>query len=331
MQINYDHIDLLIANFLSGEASQSEKEELTSWLEESPLNKRIFDESKRIWEKTPPYFSSAEILADREKIKNQINEQLSIPKENPRFSVWIYRAAAILALPIMLGIGWYLGLSSKGSNASLCEVTAPSGQISKCVLSDGTQVWLNAGTTIKYDPALGGANREVMLDGEAYFKVFKNKHKPFVVLTKYAQIKVLGTVFNLKAYSGDNIVETTLEEGSVEFSLKGSSANPVKLKPGEQIVYNSSENKLNMSKVETYLHTAWKDGKYVFKDADLKTIITELERLYDVRIHLENDSLKNLRFRGMFEYDQNIFSALETLERTAGIKYKMNGRDIWIR
>jgi ferric-dicitrate binding protein FerR (iron transport regulator) len=88
---------------------------------------------------------------------------------------------------------------------------------------------------------------------------------------------------------------------------------------------------LTLGKVETYLHTAWKDGKYVFKDADLKTIIAELERLYDVRIHLQNDSLMQLHFRGMFEYDQNIFSALEALERTTNMKYRMEGRDIWLQ
>ncbi|MDP3912626.1 MAG: DUF4974 domain-containing protein, partial [Bacteroidota bacterium] len=75
----------------------------------------------------------------------------------------------------------------------------------------------------------------------------------------------------------------------------------------------------------------WKDGKFVFKDADLQAIIQELEKLYDVRIHLENDSLLKLRFRGMFEYEENIFSALETLERTTNIKYRMTGRDIWLQ
>ena len=176
-----------------------------------------------------------------------------------------------------------------------------------------------------------GNLREVNLDGEAYFKVSKNKHKPFLVTTEHAQIKVLGTIFNLKAYSGENKVETTLEEGSVEFSLKGSATKPVELKPGEQVVYNISEKKITVGKVETYLHTAWKDGKFVFKDADLQAIIQELEKLYDVRIHLENDSLLKLRFRGMFEYEQNIFSALETLERTTNIKYRMTGRDIWLQ
>ncbi len=277
------------------------------------------------------YFPVSEILADREKIKDQIIQQLSKPAKKVSLTSWIYRVAAILALPIMLGIGWYLGSNGNTSENAMCEVTAPKGQISKCVLADGTQVWLNAGTTIKYDPSLKGNFREVQLDGEAYFRVSKNKHKPFIVSTKYAQIKVLGTVFNLKAYSGEGKVETTLEEGSVEFSLNGSSSKPVELKPGEQVVYNISEKQITLRKVEPYLHTAWKDGKFVFKDADLQTIIQELDKLYDVRIHLENDSLLKLRFRGMFEYEQNIFSALETLERTTNMKYRMKGRDIWLQ
>lgn len=331
MQNEHNHIDLLIANYLSGEATQTEKQELSNWIGESPANKRLFEENQRIWQKSQSYFSVPEISSDREKIKDQIIQQLSKSTKTLSLSTWIYRVAAILALPVMLGIGWYLGSTEISSETQMCEVTAPKGQISKCVLADGTEVWLNAGSTLKYDAALKGNLREVNLDGEAYFKVSKNKHKPFVVITEHAQIKVLGTIFNLKAYSGENKVETTLEEGSVVFSLNESATKPVELKPGEQVVYNISEKKITVGKVETYLHTAWKDGKFVFKDADLQAIIQELEKLYDVRIHLENDSLLKLRFRGMFEYDQNIFSALETLERTTNIKYRMTGRDIWLQ
>lgn len=331
MQNEHNHIDLLIANYLSGEASQAEKDELNNWISESPVNRRLFEENQRIWKNSHSYFSVSEISSDREKIKDQIIQQLSKPTKKVSLSTWIYRVAAILALPVMLGIGWYLGSTKISSETQMCEVTAPKGQISKCVLADGTEVWLNAGSTLKYDAALKGNLREVNLDGEAYFKVSKNKHKPFVVSTEHAQIKVLGTIFNLKAYSGENKVETTLEEGCVAFSLNGSATKPVELKPGEQVVYNISEKKITVGKVETYLHTAWKDGKFVFKDADLQAIIQELEKLYDVRIHLENDSLLKLRFRGMFEYEQNIFSALETLERTTNIKYRITGRDIWLQ
>jgi len=330
MEQELNHIDILIGNYLSGESTLAEKQELMDWIAQSPENKKHFEENQRIWEKSHSYFSAADVVSDQLKIKDRIIQQLASQPKTISLSQWIYRVAAILALPIMLAIGWYAG-SGSSRETSMCEVTAPKGQISKCVLADGTQIWLNAGSTLKYEPTLSGKIREVKLDGEAYFKVAKNKHKPFVVTTKYAQVKVLGTVFNLKAYSDDNHVETTLEEGSVEFSLNGSTAKPVELKPGEQVVFNTSDQKLTMSKVETYLHTAWKDGKYVFKDADLKTIITELERLYDVRIHLENDSLKQLHFRGMFEYEQNIFSALENLERTTNMKYRMDGRDIWLK
>ncbi len=330
MENDLNHIDLLISGYLNGEANQAEKVVLTSWIGEAAANKIFFDESKRIWKKSQTYLPSSEIISDREKIKDQIIQQLSKPAKPVSLITWIYRAAAILAFPIMLGIGWHLGSDGK-SETAMCEVTAPKGQISQCVLADGTQVWLNAGSTLKYDPSLKGNFREVSLDGEAYFKVSRNKHKPFVVTTAHAQIKVLGTVFNLKSYKGENKVVTTLEEGSVEFSLIGNTAKPVKLNPGEQVVFNISDKKITLGKVETYLHTAWKDGKFVFKDADLKTIINELEKLYDVRIHLQNDSLLNVRFRGMFEYEQNIFSALETLERTTIIKYRINGRDIWLQ
>jgi len=331
MQNEPNYNDILIANYLSGEATQTEKDDLNRWIGESPANKRIFKETQRIWQESHTYFSSSNIGSDRQKINDQITQQLSIPAKNRTLNTWLYRVAAVLALPIMLGIGWYLGSSKMNNETQMCEVTAPKGQISKCVLADGTEVWLNAGTTLKYDPTLKGSIREVNLDGEAYFKVTKNRHKPFAVNTKYAQVKVLGTIFNLKAYSGEDKIETTLEEGSVEFSLNGSSAKPVEMKPGEQVVYNISEKKITLDKVETYLHTAWKDGKFVFKDADLKTIIQELEKLYDVHIHLENDSLLKLHFRGMFEYEQNIFSALESLERTTNMKYRMDGRDIWLQ
>lgn len=330
MQNEPNPIDLLIANYLSGEATEAEKEELNNWMEESLANRRLFEQTKKVWEKSHSYFSAAEITLDREKIKDRIIQELSKPAKTVTLYTWVYRAAAILALPIMLGIGWYLGSETENNEAAMCEVTAPKGQISKCILADGTVIWLNAGTTIKYNPTLKSKAREVNLDGEAYFHVSKHTGKSFIVTTEKTQIKVLGTVFNLKAYAGEKTVEATLEEGSVEFTLNGNTTKPVVLKPGEQIVYHIAEGILTIGKVETYLFTAWKDGKFVFKDADLGTIILELEKLYDVRIHLQNDSLRKLHFRGMFEYDQNIFSALETLERTTRITYRMNGRDIWL-
>jgi Fe2+-dicitrate sensor, membrane component len=331
MENEIDPIECALAKYLGGELTESEKIELTAWIESSPANKKHFADYKRIWEKSHFYFSSSKILSDQIKIKDQIITQLINDTPQNSASFWIYRVAAILALPIMLGIGWYIGNSKNTGGDVICEVSTPKGHISRCTLADGTEVWLNAGSTLKYPSTMNGNLREVNLDGEAYFKVTKNAHKPFVVNTKQAQIKVLGTVFNLKAYSNENKVETTLEEGRVEFKPKNSAVNPITLKPGEQVVFDHSNQNISVNNVDTYLLTAWKDGKYVFKDAELKDIINELERLYDVKFHIQNDSLLHMHFRGMFEYDQNIFSALERLELTTNKKYKMDGRQIWLQ
>ena len=330
MENEINHIDLLIANCLSGEASEIEKKELSQWLEVSSANKKHFEEYKRIWDNSQTYISKPETLSDQLQIKDRIISQLVNEKPERNSLFWLNRVAAILAIPVMLGIGWYIGNSGNKEDI-ICEVSTPKGHISRCTLADGTEVWLNAGSTLKYPSTMNGNLREVNLDGEAYFKVSKKKHKPFIVNTQLAQVKVLGTVFNLKAYSSDKNVETTLEEGSVEFKLNNNPENPIELKPGEQVIFNKSDQKLAVNKVDTYLHTAWKDGKYVFKDAELKDIITELERLYDVKFHVQNDSLLHMHFRGMFEYDQNIFSALERLELTTNMKYKMDGRQIWLK
>jgi ferric-dicitrate binding protein FerR (iron transport regulator) len=330
MENEINHIDLLIANCLSGEASEIEKKELSQWLEVSSANKKHFEEYKRIWDNSQTYISKPETLSDQLQIKDRIISQLVNEKPERNSLFWLNRVAAILAIPVMLGIGWYIGNSGNKEDI-ICEVSTPKGHISRCTLADGTEVWLNAGSTLKYPSTMNGNLREVNLDGEAYFKVSKNKHKPFIVNTQLAQVKVLGTVFNLKAYSSDKNVETTLEEGSVEFKLNNNPKDPIELKPGEQVIFNKSDQKLAVNKVDTYLHTAWKDGKYVFKDAELKDIITELERLYDVKFHVQNDSLLHMHFRGMFEYELNIFSALERLETTTNMKYKIDGRNIWLQ
>ncbi len=331
MENEINRIDLIIANFLSGEATDTEKAELTEWIESSSSNKKQFEESKRIWDNSQTYFSRTESLSDQLHIKDQIINQLVNRKEGRSISFWLIRIAAILAIPVLLEIGWYLGNSGNNGEEVLCEVSTPKGHISRCTLADGTEVWLNAGSTLKYPSTMNGNQREVNLDGEAYFKVTKNAHKPFIVNTKLAQIKVLGTVFNLKAYTCESKVETTLEEGRVEFKVNSATINPIELKPGEQVVFNHVNQKLSVHQVDTYLLTAWKDGKYVFKDAELKDIINELERLYDVKFHVQNDSLLHMHFRGMFEYDLNIFSALERLETTTNMKYKMDGRQIWLQ
>jgi len=331
MESENNHIDLLISKKLSGQATPEELTELETWLNRDRENQKLFEKSRQIWVNSRNPFSLEEIQKDHQKIQEQIIHRLSFSQKKNRFRMF-YRVAAILVIPLLLAAGWYWGKQTTSFTPhEFCEVTAPKGQIAECVLSDGTHVWLNAETTIQYDPTLAGKNRMVNLKGEAYFKVTKKQHRPFIVNTPEMQVKVFGTSFNVRAYPEENKTETTLEEGKVELRFKTlSKQSPVKLKPGEYAVYQPATGNLQVEHTDTYLHTAWRDGKYIFKDADLKTIVLHLERLYDVRIHLKNETMGQLRFRGMFEYDQNIFDALETIERTTSLKYRMDGRDIWL-
>lgn len=333
MNEKYPDIDLLISKELSGEITQEEATKLNSWLKESERNQNIYNESKRIWIKNNHYLSQEEKATDFKKIKTQIKQAESINQAKKRRLSIIFRAAAILAIPILLAAGWYMAtMFSATSNTQLCEVMAPNGQIAECVLADGTKVWLNAGTSISYNPTLSGKNRLVNLKGEAYFEVTKNPERPFIVNTKKLRVKVLGTHFNVKAYPEDKTIETTLEEGRVELQLKDyPDQKPVELQPGEHATVEINQKNIKIEKTDTYLLTAWRDRKFVFKDATLKQIVEQLDKFYNVRIHLKNEAMGQIRFRGMFSYDQNIFDALEAIEQTANLTFKMDGRDIWLK
>ncbi len=332
MEPESEQTEILISRRLSGHATAEDLAELEHIMTLDPAIRKLFEETRRAWIKSRYPFTPEEIKADREKTKEKIIHTLSVAIKEKRHYRLFYRAAAILAIPLLIAAGWYLGTRSSAPSRQITStITAPKGQIAECVLADGTQVWLNSGTTIRYDPAFTGKNRIVRLDGEAYFKVSKIRDRPFIVHTAELQVKVLGTSFNVRAYSDEEQTATTLEEGSVELAFKHSPGQaPVKLTPGEYASFQIAGRKLQIEKTDTYLHTAWRDGKYIFKDADLETIIRQLEKVYDVRIHLKNDGTKQQRFRGIFEYKQNIFDALETIERTTSLNYRMDGRDIWL-
>ena len=134
----------------------------------------------------------------------------------------------------------------------------------------------------------------------------------------------------MKAYPGAEQIVTTLEEGSVELFTQKSNKAVLQLQPGEQAIYDTNKETFEIANVDAMQFSAWKGDKFLFKDADLKTIITELERLYDINIHIKNPQLEKLRFRGMFSYDQGLLEAFETLKRSVKLNYTIKGREVWL-
>jgi len=323
--------DELIASFLSGNSHPSESEAFQQWQNRSAENKKTIDDSAKVWANCPPLLTQDIIDQDKLLVQGQIIAQSTIQLKRDRVIMRFLRVAAILIGPVMLAIGWYIGSSdSSPKEVTWNTVTAPKKHIAACTLADGTEVWLNAGSTLSYPSNDPSDKREVKLSGEGYFKVTKNAKKPFFVITNQAMVKVLGTLFNMKAYPGEDHIVTTLEEGSIELLTQNPGTTPLLLRPGEQAIYNTSNGKTEINIVDASRFSAWRSDKFIFKDADLMTIITELERLYDIKIYINNPRLEKLHFRGMFSYDQDLLDAFETLRRSVKLNYTIKGREVWL-
>lgn len=213
-------------------------------------------------------------------------------------------------------------------------LTIPRGGEYQLVLSDGTEVWLNADTKLKY-PAVfkKGAPRHVeLLYGEAFFKVSpstKHDGSVFKVLTGKQAVEVLGTEFNVKAYSDEQNIYTTLVEGKVNVYANGTSEYLI---PGEQSVLDINTKQLTKSKVDVYDNIAWVKGYFNFKDKPLVDIMTVLSRWYDVNIVFESPELKKVRFSGLLSRKQNMDDILNGIKNTKYINaYDIKNKTIIIK
>ncbi|MEO8171731.1 MAG: FecR domain-containing protein [Sediminibacterium sp.] len=186
-------------------------------------------------------------------------------------------------------------ITIQGSSIEYATVTTPRGRQQQLTLQDGSKVWLNSASSIRFPSLFTGDTRQVEITGEAYFEVAKNAAKPFIVKIGEASIEVLGTHFNVMAYANENSLQTTLIEGSVKFH-KGDKS--VLLKPGEQSrLFANNEIKL-LRDADVDLATAWKNGQQTFKEADMATVMRQVERWYDVDVEYQTDVPRNLTFTG---------------------------------
>ena len=207
-------------------------------------------------------------------------------------------------------------------------IEVPRGAEYKLVLTDGTQIWLNSETKLRY-PAkvLPEGDRNVYLEnGEAYFQVTKNKHAPFWVNLKGMQVEVLGTSFNVSTFN--NIISTTLEEGRVRVNRKGKA--PVYQVPGEQTILSPVSEELTKAKVDTYPFTSWKDGWLVFNDNPLAEVMDQVGRWYDMEVEYADPSLKTIRFGGKLRKAKSIKDILKVIERSNELSARISGSKIII-
>ena len=211
----------------------------------------------------------------------------------------------------------------KDAANSFNTLSTPTGGQYNIVLADGTKVFLNAVSSIKYPTQFNGNQRLVELEGEAYFEVAKNKNKPFIVKSNNQTIEVLGTHFNVHAYDNEAVVKTTLLEGSVAVSHKNQKAI---LRPGQQANVSDNFKKIAIREVDTEAAIAWKNGRFKFDDADLKTVMKQLERWYGIKVEYRGD-VSDVRFNGGTFRNKNLSEVLKVLE-LSNIKFKVEGKTI---
>ena len=261
------------------------------------------------------------------------NQRKTEGKEISRTRFYLQRISQLAAILIVgLFFGYYLNSVYKVSAPVYYTSLAPNGSVSEMYLPDGTHIFLNSGSEIKY--TVDGANgmREIFLTGEAWFQVAKMKEKPFLVHTSFYDVQVTGTSFNVKAYPDDNEVATTLEEGSVHVksSEKLKLAKESILKPGEQLVFNKDSKNVRIHEVNTKWFTSWKDNKIVFINMSLNDLKILLERKYGVEIEIVDQSILNYHYDGTIK-DESIIEVLDILKHTLPIQYQIVDQKIVIR
>ena len=210
------------------------------------------------------------------------------------------------------------------------ELVIPRGGEFSLTLSDGTEVYMNADSKLRFPTKFGKNERVVELEGEAYFQVARDEKSPFIVKVSRMAIKVLGTEFNVSAYTEDSVIQTTLIRGSVEVSSEKSGESVV-LHPGEQSALNRQDHSLNVSTVDVSYAMAWKEGRLRFKEKPLSEVMKIISRWYDVEVVYEDEEVKDYPFGCNFNRHATIEPLLKVFEATGTIETRIDGRKILIK
>lgn len=269
----------------------------------------------------------------------------------------VLRVAAVFLLAFAIGgtLSFFLfNRQEQPLTVNYNEIIAPLGARSEVILPDGSKVWLNAGSKIRYQDAFNKNNRDIFLEGEAYFAVAKNKQLPFNVKTADLNVVALGTEFNVKAYSDEDVVETTLIEGKVSIWRNESllkKTDIVSLEPNQKAVYvkenrqltvedmkairESKPEVIKLKKTTVYVTAevnpapviSWKDNKLVFRSEELSDLLVKLERKYNVTFVYESANIKQFRFTGTLE-DETLTQVLDFIKLSAPIDYELEGKTV---
>lgn len=352
---------ILLGKKLSNEATPEELTELNWLLKDKGVKSFDLELLQDIWQKNPG-LDEAFLDEQWEKVSGKLHGYTipssdRIPGLEEKRKVFTMKRllAAASVVTILMLTAWMIWLKPAGESPLIVQrqlkdsvIIAQNGERKSVLLPDSTTVHLNSGSRLVYNKNFGKRNREVWLSGEAFFEVTKDAAHPFLVNTDRMLVKVLGTVFNVKAYDTKEDIETTVVEGKVEVSLKEGAEKKVILLPNEKISLKNT-NSLKESpaavtgisyEVKTVSpdiekngmpeEAVWVKEKMIFTDEPFETVALRMERWYDVRIRFENEKMKSILMNGDFD-NVDIQQALQILQIMVNFKYEIKGKEIYIR
>ncbi len=207
------------------------------------------------------------------------------------------------------------------------ELIIPRGGKFSLILEDGTKVWINSESSLKYPATFAKNNRTVHLTGEAYFDVTEDPDRPFMVITDEQTVSVLGTEFNVSAYKDQKTEHTTLVEGKVA-ARHLRSKHVVTLTPGDQLLVNKVDRSYKRSKVDTFVYSGWKDDLFVFENESLGRMLNTLSRWYDVEVFYNNPQASEIKFTGEIERYESFENILKLIEKTNAVTFEVKNRTV---
>lgn len=349
------------AKYLSGELTEEEKSDLVSWLKGNPEQAKALADAKKIWNIVGADNEAEEARnAYHSFIEKREKENLKV-RSRKILSRTIRIAASIIIL-FSLSVSYFIVKKTNLNNQVENYITTyvPLGEKSQVTLSDGTKVWLNSGSSLKYPSGFNKKDRTVYLEGEGYFDVEKDEKHSFFVHAGGLTIKVLGTEFNVTCYDDEDEIKTTLLEGKVE--ILGNENTKLQkniiLQPNESANYSRSKNKVTITKVSINENiskednsgltnikplqkienvtpmvesiTSWKNNQLIFDNVTLPEMIKKMERWYGVKILLKDSSLQKNIYSGKFIYNEPIEQVLDVIDRTTPINYMIKKNTVII-
>ena len=305
-----------------------------------PQTSKECDEAlARIWEETKDtVYTDPQIDKAFARLEHSMagKAQRMQPEKNKRN--WL-QIAAIWTIPFLMlcSSGYfyyqaaYLSPARQAASISYIQCYAKAGTREQITLPDGSNVWLNSGSLLIYPSTFQTSERSVYLSGEGFFEVRKDAEHPFTVNTNYMQLEVLGTSFNISAYPDNEQTQATLETGMLKINVCNDSINYF-LKPDNQLVYTPATGVVETHKVHAADFSDWRSGGLLFNGTPLKEVLRTLERIYAIRIHLQNSIYREQKLRIHFNKNETLENVLRMIQiMTPGLEYQIDGKEVYLK